>query len=107
MKMKETFKSTGLVYGSFWSGGEGAYPARKLEGNTKKEILEEANNGLNGNLDSGMGFENLIGALLIITKTTTIVIKGKTFTNDEIEDEFIGELTKEQQDFLFETNIYM
>jgi len=101
MKAKESFKSTGLVYGNLWGGGEGSYPAKKLEGKTKADILEQATKGLDGSLDAGMGFESLIGAILLITTITTIVVKGKTFTNEETEEEFIGNLTEEQQEFLF------
>ena len=104
MKATESFKSKGLVYGNFWGGGQGAYKAEKLEAKTKKELLEQATKELaDGTLDSGMGFESLIGALLLITKITTIVFKGQKFTNEEVEEEFIGDLTEEQQDFLFET----
>ena len=107
MKAKESFKSEGLVYGNYWGGGQGAYSATKLEGKTKEEILKQAVEGLDGSLDGGMGFENLLGALLLITKITTIVVNGKTFTNEEIEEEFVGNLTEEQEDFLYETITYL
>ena len=95
------FKSEGIVLGYLWGGGKGAYPAHKLSADTKEEILNKANSALfDGSLDSGMGYESLIGALLFITKITTIEIDGKPFTNKETEDEFIGELSEDEQDFL-------
>jgi hypothetical protein len=102
--MKETvkYKSRGLVFGNYWGGGRGAYSAEKLSADTKEELIKEATEGLDGSLDAGMGFESLIGALLVITKITSITRGGKTFTNEEIEEEFIGELTEEDQDFLIE-----
>ena len=104
MKTTENFTSTGLVYGNLWGGGQGAYSAKNLEAKTKKELMEKAVKGLDGSLDGGMGFDNLIGALLLVMKTTTVIIKGKKFINEEFEEEFIGNLTEEQQDFLNETH---
>ena len=100
-----TFESTGFVYGLLWGGGSGAYPARKLTANTKKELLEKANAGLDGSLDSGMGYESLQGAILEIKKITTLLIKGKEYVNYQTETEFIGNLTEKNKDFLFE--LYM
>jgi len=99
----QKFESTGLVYGYLWGGGEGAYPARKLEANKKEDLLKLANEGLDGSLDSGMGYESLIGAILEIKTITTVHIKGKPFINKETDIEFIGELTEKQQEFLFQT----
>jgi len=97
--------SEGIVFGNYWGGGRGSYAAIKLSANTKEELLEQANKGLDdGSLDAGMGYESLIGALLNITKITTIIIKGKSFVNEESELEFIGDLTEQQQDFLLECN---
>lgn len=96
------YESTGLVYGNYWGGGQGAYKARSLSSDSKEELLKQAEEGLNGSLDGGMGYESLIGAILNITKTTTINIDGKEFVNKEYETEFIGDLTEEQIDFLIE-----
>jgi hypothetical protein len=99
--------SKGIVYGNYWGGGRGSYTAEKLEANTKEELLALANKMLdNGSLDAGMGYESLIGALLNITKITTIEIDGKHFVNKEYEMEFIGTLTEEEEDFLEEVNCY-
>jgi hypothetical protein len=103
----EKFVSRGYVLGNYWGGGQGAYSARVLTADTKEELIKEATIGLNGSLDGGMGFESLIGALLIITKITTIIYDDKPFTNEEIEEEFIGDLTETQQDFLIECEFGM
>jgi hypothetical protein len=107
MKTKENFRftCTGFVLGNLWGGGNGGYPARPLSANTKEELIKQAEEGLDGSLDSGMGFESLLGALLFITTTTTIKHNGKEFENQETEDIFIGELTEEQQDFLIECSM--
>ncbi len=97
------FTSTGIVLGNYWGGGSGAYKSVELFADTKEELLEVATAKLNnGDLDSGMGYESLIGALLNITKKTTIMHKGKPFTNEETETEFIGDLTDSQINFLME-----
>ncbi len=107
MKTTERFESRGLVYGNLWGGSQGGYEAKRLQVKTREELLEQAIKGLDGSLDGGMGFESLIGALLEIKKITTIVVNGKTFTNEEIEDVFIGDLTEEQQEFLQHTGMYV
>ena len=96
------WKSTGFVFGNYWGGGKGAYSARKLSADTKEELLKQANEGLDGSLDGGMGYESLIGALLDITKITTITVDDKPFVNTESDIEFIGELTEEDEDFLMD-----
>ena len=103
-KEKVRFISTGIVLGNLWGGGKGAYPATKLAADTREELIEQAKKGLDGSLDSGMGFESLIGALLFITTITTITRNGKEFENRETEDEFVGELTPEQEEFLMDVS---
>ena len=100
--MKKTSKSTGFVYGHFWVGGEGAYAAKRLIGDTVDNILEQATEGLDGSLDVGMGFESLIGAILCIETITSIDIDGDEFTRSEYTTEFVGKLTEKQQEFLME-----
>ena len=97
------FYSSGVVHGRYWGGGEGAYSARKFSGDTKEEVIEKATAALeDGSLDSGMGYEKLIGALLTIEERTIVEIEGKQFTNREYHGVFIGDLNEEQQDFLLE-----
>ena len=108
MNEKFSYDSTGLVFGNFWGGGSGSYKARSLHAETLEDLLKQATDGLDGSLDSGMGFESLIGAMLDITKTTTIIVNEKLFSNEEpLEPVFIGELTDEQKEFLIEQAYYM
>ena len=98
---KVTFISKGVVLGNNWGGGQSGYAARVLEANSKEELLNKANEALkDGSLDSGMGYESLIGAALEITKITQIIVNNKLFTNKEYETEFIGDLDAESEDFL-------
>ena len=108
MHVKFSFDSTGLVSGISWAGGRGSYPARQLHAETLEDLVKQAIDGLNGSLDSGMGYESLIGAMLDITKTTTIIVNVKPFCNEEnLEPGFIGELTDEVKEVLFEQANYM
>jgi hypothetical protein len=99
----QTFNATGTVLGRNWGGGNGAYPARKISAETKQELMDKANEMLSdGSLDSGMGFEKLIGARLYIQAITTVEIDGKLFTNTQTDAENIGQLTEDEEDFLIE-----
>jgi len=99
--MNTTFSASGIVLGNTWDGGSGGYNTVQITADTKEELLKIANEKLNdGSLDSGMGFQRLIGAKLMITKTETIVFEGKLFTHQESEIEMIGDLTDSQIDFL-------
>ena len=104
--MTTTYKSNGVVLGNYWGGGQGSYKATTLHSNISKEDLIEQNKKAldSGALDSGMGYESLIGALITIEIITTIEINNKIFTNIEYEDIFIGNLSKEEEDFLIEHN---
>lgn len=104
MKENITYYSSGMVYGKLWGGGEGAYPAEKNQDATLEDLLATNKKMIeNGSLDSGMGYESLLGALLDIKKVTEISIGDKLFTNVEyLDHEMIGDLTEEQQDFLLD-----
>lgn len=98
---KVKYKSSGIVFGNYWGGGKGGYSATNFEADTKQELINKCNEALeDGSLDSGMGYESLIGALINIEIETTIKVKGKEFTNKEHELEFIGNLTDDEEDFL-------
>ena len=100
-----TYTSTGTVFGKLWGGGAAAYPAIDLKNKTKKGLLQEANQLLKtGGLDSGMGFEELIGAVLYIEAIETIVQNGKEYTRSSHTMHTIGHLTDKQVDFILKCN---
>ena len=100
---KVKYKSSGIVFGNYWGGGKGAYSATNFEADSKEKLIKKCNEALeDGSLDSGMGYESLIGALINVEIETTIKAKGKEFTNKEYESEFIGNLTEEEEYFLDE-----
>lgn len=103
--MKTYNVSNGLVYGLLWGGGHGAYPSKKLYDYTSKtRLITKATAMLNdGSLDSGMGYQNLTGALLIIEMNETVNVKNKEYARQEYEDVFIGKLTNKEKSFLRKT----
>ena len=101
MEKQIKFTAKGYVLGNYWGGGQGAYPTIRFTANTREELLEQANKALrDGSLDSGMGYESLIGAVLEIKQTTKVEIDGHDFFNHEVEEEIIGDLSEEQYHFL-------
>jgi hypothetical protein len=96
------FKATGHILGNLWEDdGFGGYRATPIEADTESELIRIASEKLkDGSLDAGAGFESLLGALLVIEKITTIEIDGDIFTNQKFETVFIGDLTKDQKEWL-------
>lgn len=83
-------------------GGFGRYPSSPLQAKTREKLSKQAKKDLQtGALDSGMGFEYLKGALLDIEEIEVIKVKGKEYLRSEFDSELIGDLTEEEQDFLF------
>jgi len=100
--MSKEYIASGFVYGKLWGGGFGAYQSRELRAKTVKELLSQAVKELkNGGLDSGMGFEFLKGARVDIKEIETVTVKGKEYQRAEYTTEFIGNLTEQEQDFLY------
>lgn len=96
-----TVLATGHVLGHCWGGGKASYPASQIKGSSVEEVIKTAKEMLaKGSLDSGMGFEALIGARLILHVITRIEIEGRMFENIEYEEEWIGRLFKEDIDHL-------
>ena len=101
--MVKEYRSTGYVYGKLWGGGEGSYPAFPLSNISRIELIAEAIKGVKeGWLDSGMGYECLLGALLAIEEIETIEVNSKEYSRSEFEIEFIGDLTDTQEKFLLD-----
>lgn len=99
--MKKEYIANGTVLGKCWGGGFGGYKSREIRARSKAELLKKAKKDLkSGALDSGMGFEFLKGAYLNIEIIDTIIVKGKEYKRSEYTDEFIGDLTEKEQDFL-------
>jgi len=97
------YKATGLVYGKYWGGGEGSFKAENYEAKTKKTLDKMINKGVdNGSIDSGMGYQEVLGVLMDVETIETIEKNGKEYQRSEWEQEFYGDLSEKQQDFLMD-----
>lgn len=97
------YKASGMVLGNFWGGGSGGYRAETLTDNSLDSLKARIDNMVkDGSLDSGMGYESLIGALMEIETIDNREIDGKNFTAIEYENYFSGDLTEEQKYFLLD-----
>lgn len=86
-KPKIYFSAEGIVLGNYWGGGKGYYKARGYQNNHHGPLIKEIQEALEkGSLDSGMGYESLIGARMAITAHYEIEIEGKKFFRHETED---------------------
>ena len=95
------YVAKGLVYGLLWGGGEGTYPSRTIVSSSMSDLTEKIMKGIDdGSLDSGMGYQRLIGAIMQIKTETTVVTDGKDFVNKSYTTEFFGDLSENQQEFL-------
>ncbi len=97
--METKLIATGYIYGKYWGGGEGAYISITLHGKYLKPLLKNAEKNLQ-NLDSGMGYETVLGAILNIETITTIEKNGIEYNHSEHHIEMIGDLSENQEDFL-------
>jgi len=100
--MNKYYNIRGKVYGKCWGGGEGAYKMTEFKNiNNVEDWKNEYINKL-GELDAGMGYEEVLGAILEIEEVLTIKKGGKIFKNSEYITDFIGKLTEDQKMFLEE-----
>ena len=93
----------GLVYGNCWGGGRVVYDSETIKADTLKKLFKKATTMLkDGTLDSGMGYESLIGAAFNVEEVETIEKGGKNYSRTEHSTELIGKLSEKEQEFLIE-----
>lgn len=107
MEKKFTYVAKGIVLGTTWLDYKGAYPTKLVKGNSIEEIESKINQMIDSNvLDNGMGFKNIIGALMTIRTTTEIVVDGDKYTNTKYQYGYYGILTNDEEIFLDEQERY-
>jgi len=85
-----------VVVGNCWGGGQVAYKGRRVDGETRDEVLRKTTDMFkDGSLDSGMGFGSLVGAYITIEEIETVTIDAKTFTRSEWTSEIMGEIPED------------
>ena len=95
------YKTKGLVYGQDWGFNYGAYPSQEgcyykyseLEEDIEKRIKD-------GSLDSGMGYQSLKGALIIVETVRSVVVRGRIYTNSNFKRVYFGDLSHKEKIFL-------
>lgn len=103
---KTYYKAKGLVYGCLWDNSMGSYPSKEVYSENFDELKEMIMSGIDdGSLDSGMGYQQLVGAIMEITTITDIVINDDVYTNKKYQVEYFGELSETEIEFL-ETQFY-
>ena len=102
-----TYKATGMVLGNCWGSGRAGYAAKEINANSLRELREEIEERLeSGSLDNGMGFESLIGAIMVIDTIDSREIDGKTFIAHNCKEEIFGDVTPEEEEMLYEMQLY-
>lgn len=100
---KTTYRTYGTCLGKLWGGGEGAYPTHIYTADDLDTLIKTVKAEVeSGAIDSGMGFEKIIGTVMTIETTTTIEVDGQEYKNITYGDEEVvfGELTDKQVDFI-------
>ena len=99
--MKTYYSCHGLVLGLDWGFGQSAYPAEELISDSLEGLKADIEAGIkDGSLDSGMGFQKLIGAFMIIETKRGIVYNVKCYYNKTTKRYYTKGLTPKQKWFL-------
>jgi len=101
IKYFNTYKAKGYVLGKFKDGLTCVYEAKRINGLTEKKFIKYCNENLQS-LDSGMGYDEIIGCAYRYTITRTVEIAGKKFLSKDSKRKFIfiGKLSENQKEFL-------
>ena len=88
------FQAKGLACGTTWDGDEIIYPTIDYRSRSLEDLEDQINKGIeDGSIDSGMGFQKIIGALMTVTTISTVILDGKYYTNSEDQVRAYGDLT--------------
>ena len=91
----KTYTAKGYVVGNCWGGGRCGYASRGVEAKTLKKLNEKINSSIeDGTLDSGMGYESVIGAVMLIKTIDTISHNNKKFCRRDYRIKKYGEVPK-------------
>jgi len=102
METKE-FSAGGYIYGMCWLGEEGPRESKNLIDRVSLDRLRGRINELmrSGHLGThGMAFNDIYGAVMIISVTTAVVVDEKEYTRVDRHKEYFGNLTDTQREEL-------
>lgn len=107
MKKTTEYTAHGLALVRLLDGRRATLEIVQLKGETKEEIIRQANedlHSLNGGY-KGVRFLMIHGAILSITKTITVLLDGDEteYTNETYQIDSIGDFTAQESDSLERT----
>lgn len=107
-KTKVKYRASGYIMGNLWSGGKGIYPAKTVEAENEEELKDIINGMIEDKtLDSGMGFESLVGAGLNITKIEKIKVNDRWYTHKyKPEFNLFGNMTMQDESEVMDVIIH-
>jgi len=84
------YSAWGICVGNLWGGGQGSFLTRHYHNDDLETMKKEIQKDLrSGTIDSGMGFESMIRATMVIQKVTSIKYKEEIFKSFvEVEELF-------------------
>ena len=101
MQKTQELYAKGYCYGNYWGGGRGAYSSIVFQAETEEELRTKITKAIDdGSIDSGMGYESMLGAIMAIKTWTTVTIDGEQYTNTKTDIQLFGNLSEEDQEFL-------
>jgi len=95
----------GIVLGNYWGGGSGSYKMKEVFNISDLDNFIKEYSDLNklSELDAGMGFESMIGAIVNVMEKDTILVENTNITlSQSLGINKIGELTEEDFNFLLD-----
>lgn len=96
----------GLVLGNYWGGGSGTYSTIKFHADTMEDLESKIEKAFDdGSIDSGMGYESLIGAVLNVEEIDTKIIDDKEYKHSEYDTLYVGIFTDDELEFIDRVNL--
>jgi len=86
-----TYSAKGFVFGMAWEMQYCTYNSKEYAANTIEQLHDRIKEDvISGSIDSGMGFYKVLGAVMDVTTTRTIIVNERTYTNESIITEYHG-----------------
>lgn len=101
-EVDQYYNAVGYVLGNMWGGGTAIYESESFYGYRKLDTLKRKirKKVKDGTIDSGFGFESVIGARMKIERIKLIRYNNSAYKNVEENIMFFGKLNKQQQELL-------
>jgi hypothetical protein len=99
--MSKSYVAKGQVVGNCWGGGRIGFKSETVYGKSKEEVEKKIFAGIeDGSLDSGMGYEQVTGAVMKIICVESREVNGKIFKRENEEINIYGDVTEAEIELL-------